>query len=209
MEYIKINDTTYIKSTHVNKRRNHLPVKVGRPKASDYLVRMPAKQRAEINKKLHTVEKSKDSNKTVAMMVGAIICISLFNLWLSSSDTYTGTGITEPIKIVEAESVESKEETIEDMICNPNYEWDCKTMIAIFKSENGYQLRGGWKPSAKYEGNTNGSTDTGIAMINSIYNFKGDLTDPKYNIECAYKVWLSQGYEAWSDYNNSKYLKYL
>lgn len=31
----------------------------------------------------------------------------------------------------------------------------------------------------------------------------------KINIQCAYQIWESQGYEAWTMYTNNEYLKYL
>lgn len=36
-----------------------------------------------------------------------------------------------------------------------------------------------------------------------------DSHDPATNIACAYHVWKSQGYKAWSVYTSGKYLKYL
>lgn len=36
-----------------------------------------------------------------------------------------------------------------------------------------------------------------------------DSYDPATNIACAYQIWRGQGYKAWSDYTNGKYLKYL
>lgn len=111
----------------------------------------------------------------------------------------------------EPEVVEVKEKTIEDMICDPKFKWDCKIIIAIAKSENGYEMYGNtWGADRTYKGNSNGSVDTGIFMINSVHGYSTEyLQDAKNNIGVAYKVWLSQGYEAWSDFLSKKYLKYL
>lgn len=116
------------------------------------------------------------------------------------------TAYAEEIKIEEV-----KEKTIEEMICDSKYKWDCGIMIAIAKSENGYEMHGNtWGADRTYGGNSNGSVDTGIFMINSVHGYSvGYLQDAENNIEIAYEVWLSQGCEAWSDYSNGRYLKYL
>lgn len=116
------------------------------------------------------------------------------------------TAYAEEIKI---EAV--KEKTIEELICDPKYKWNCNIMIAIAKSENGYEMHSNtWGADRTYRGNSNGSVDTGIFMINSVHGYSVEyLQDAGNNIEVAYKVWLSQDYSAWVDYNNGRYLKYL
>lgn len=90
------------------------------------------------------------------------------------------------------------------------YDWDSDLMLAICKSENGYEMYNGWKANAKYTGNSDGSTDTGLCMINSVHGYSNEvLSDPATNIRVAYDIWLNQGYEAWSDYNNGRYGRYL
>lgn len=64
-------------------------------------------------------------------------------------------------------------------------------------------------PEAQYKGNDNGSTDTGLCMINSIHGYDEKwLKVAENNLEAAYKVWSDSGYEAWSDYKNGRYLKF-
>lgn len=111
----------------------------------------------------------------------------------------------------EVKNEEVKEKVIEELICDPKYKWDCEIMIAIAKSENGYEMHGNtWGADRTYGGNSNGSVDTGIFMINSIHGYSVKyLQNAENNIEIAYEVWLSQGCEAWSDYSNGRYLKYL
>lgn len=36
-----------------------------------------------------------------------------------------------------------------------------------------------------------------------------DIADVNVNVACAYKIWQSQGYKAWTQYTNGEYLKYL
>ena len=40
-------------------------------------------------------------------------------------------------------------------------------------------------------------------------NSTGDSHNPEVNIDCAYHVWKSQGYKAWSVYTNGRYLRFL
>lgn len=36
-----------------------------------------------------------------------------------------------------------------------------------------------------------------------------DSHNLKINVKCAYKIWLNQGYGAWTKFNNGEYKKYL
>jgi hypothetical protein len=122
--------------------------------------------------------------------------------------------IGEIMAIAEAKELKKEEATY----CEQDYvtgeickytDWDAKIMIAIAKSENGYEMYGGWNTDA-YNINDNGTIDVGIFMINSIHGRSlEDMIDPIKNIEEAHRVWLSQGYYAWSDYNNRRFERYL
>ena len=217
MDYIKVDTTTYIKRSALNKKRNNLPIKRGRPKQTDYVISLPTKKRTELNKLINTkkVSHKKIKHNHNKIKISVFILLSLFVIYKAwanyNYNNYHVSGlvysVTRPI-ILDNET--PKVETIEDMICNPSYDWDCETMIAIFKSENGYQLRNGWDSKAQYKSNSDGSTDTGIAMINSIHGYsEDDLMDAKFNINIAYKIYKSQGLMAWTDYRNDRYLKYL
>ena len=101
-------------------------------------------------------------------------------------------------------------EYIRQLVCNPKYSWDCDIMLAIAQSENGYEIWGGFKADAINTANDNGSIDTGILQINSIHGYTTEwLQVPENNIEAGHKIYLTQGYRAWSDYNNNRYLRYI
>lgn len=97
------------------------------------------------------------------------------------------------------------------------YDWDADLMIAICRSEVGHIYQG-WKQDAVFKGNSDGSTDTGVCMINSntFNDFvrRGklsadlDLTKAEDNIYSAYVIWTEQGYKAWSDFKNGRYLAF-
>ena len=52
--------------------------------------------------------------------------------------------------------------------------------------------------------------DLGLMQINSVhqYDMQRLINDPDYNMECARKIFNTQGWEAWSTYNNQAYLKH-
>ena len=91
------------------------------------------------------------------------------------------------------------------------YDWDVRTMLAIMRAESGCD--------------PNVTDDTSLTFIQNgrTYGYSVSLFqvrilpgrehcdghDPATNIACAYHVWKSQGYKAWSVYTSGKYLKYL
>ena len=84
---------------------------------------------------------------------------------------------------------------------------DAKMALAISQAENGTRQcdRTNW--------NTNGTTDYGVFMINSIHLKKGyrlaDLIDCHKNIDIAYTLYQQQGFKPWVVYNNQSYKKFL
>lgn len=75
------------------------------------------------------------------------------------------------------------------------------TAAAVAKSESGLDT------AAVNTRNTNGSTDTGLWQINSVHGYSpAELLDPAGNARAAYAVWRRQGWSAWSDYRNGRYL---
>lgn len=98
------------------------------------------------------------------------------------------------------------------------YDWNAEVMITVCKSEIGFEYQG-WKQDAIFKGNSDGSVDTGLCMINSntFADFvrRGklspdlDLTNAEDNIYSAYVIWTEQGYEAWTKYKDGGYKKYL
>ncbi len=100
------------------------------------------------------------------------------------------------------------------------YDWPAETMIAIAKSENGYEYNNEWMPKAEFTGNSNGETDRGILMINSgtFADFKRrhgvegvfeDMFEADKNIAMGFLIYQEQGLDAWTDHRNDRYLKFL
>ena len=85
------------------------------------------------------------------------------------------------------------------------YPWNSKVMLAIARAESGCN------PRSDNSGlNTNGTYDYGLFQINSVHGHSRDiLANPAKNTEIAFKIWQSQGYRAWSAYNNGSYLKFI
>lgn len=60
--------------------------------------------------------------------------------------------------------------------------------------------------------NSDGSTDHGLFQINSVHAdllSKGSWANPNDNARMAYAVWHGSGWQAWSTYNNGKYLLFM
>ena len=77
-------------------------------------------------------------------------------------------------------------------------------MLAIAQGESGCN------PQAINTSNSDGSTDTGLLQINSIHGIDpATLLDPAVNIQAAYRVYQSQGLEAWSAHSNGKYKQFM
>ena len=85
------------------------------------------------------------------------------------------------------------------------YPWNSKIMLAIAQAESGCN------PRSDNSGlNTDGTYDYGLFQINSVHGHsRSILANPAKNTEIAFKIWQSQGYRAWSAYNNGSYLKFM
>ena len=135
----------------------------------------------------------------LSVFIGSLLAVTLFKIYVP----------LESLKVVtKVETVytgyQPKNE-IEELICQEKYKWDCHIMSAIAMAESGQNCL------ADNTGtNRNGTVDRGIFQINSIHKFDTSmLFDCEYNIEAGYKIWLSQGYKAWSAFNNHSFAKYL
>ncbi|HET7414765.1 MAG TPA: transglycosylase SLT domain-containing protein [Arthrobacter sp.] len=70
----------------------------------------------------------------------------------------------------------------------------------------------GLNPLSVNTANKNGTTDYGLMQINSSHVAllqSGDWRDPAQNMRMAFQVWKSQGWHAWSSYNNGSYSKFM
>lgn len=85
------------------------------------------------------------------------------------------------------------------------YPWNSKVMLAIARAESNCN------PRSDNSGlNTDGTYDYGLFQINSVHGHsRSILANPAKNTEIAFKIWQSQGYRAWSAYNNGSYLKFM
>ena len=63
--------------------------------------------------------------------------------------------------------------------------------------------------------NTTGDTSLTFTQNGRTYGYSVSLFQVRIlpgrevNIDCAYHVWKSQGYKAWSVYTNGRYLRFL
>lgn len=99
-------------------------------------------------------------------------------------------------------------------------DWDVATMLAIMHYES-LDAEGGLPNAVPCNYNAIGDTtltfyedgelrgmSCGLAMVRVLRGRPNceQLHDPKFNIEWAHRVYLGQGYSAWSIYNNGRYL---
>lgn len=103
--------------------------------------------------------------------------------------------ITEIINIVNQIPTLDNLTPIEQYICEKWGIYDCKTALAIAKSESGVR-EDAWNV------NTNGSIDVGIYQINSVHFKKEgcslkELVDQYKNVDCAYKIYEASGWSPW------------
>jgi hypothetical protein len=81
------------------------------------------------------------------------------------------------------------------------YDWDVKTAMAIMSAESttpGIPCNSGAIGTASYDG----VKDYGLFQLHGI-----DILDPAQNVAFAYyHKYLTQGWHAWSSYNNGSYL---
>ena len=91
------------------------------------------------------------------------------------------------------------------------YDWDVRTMLAIMRAESGCDpnVTGDTSLTFIQNGRTYGYS-VSLFQVRVLPGREAcDSHDPATNISCAYRVWKSQGYKAWSVYTSGKYLKYL
>lgn len=92
-------------------------------------------------------------------------------------------------------------------ICDKWGPFDCKTALAVFTAESGLR-------EDAININTNNTIDYGIAQINTVHFKKPgcsmkDLVDQYKNVDCAYKIWLEQGFNPWVGFNNGNFRAHL
>lgn len=91
-------------------------------------------------------------------------------------------------------------------------DWDIDIMTAIATSESG-----GCKADARGDGGLTYYQDgreygysVSILQVRILPGREHcDTNDINTNVSCAHDIWLGQGYNAWTDYTNGKYKKYL
>lgn len=91
------------------------------------------------------------------------------------------------------------------------YDWDVRTMLAIMRAESGCDpnVTGDTSLTFTQNGRTYGYS-VSLFQVRVLPGREAcDSHDPATNIACAYRVWKSQGYKAWSVYTNGKYAKFL
>lgn len=86
--------------------------------------------------------------------------------------------------------------------------WDVTTMYAIAQAENRAcdPTRHNLTASENH-GACIGSY--GVLQVGCIHYAGQDVNSMEQNVAIGYKVWQSQGYKAWSVYNNGTYRRFL
>lgn len=114
----------------------------------------------------------------------------------------------EQVKEAPQRKFEGKEEIVEKI--RKAFPENADMMIAVGMGESGLN------PVTPPNGNSNGTTDTGIFRINSVHGYTQEyLADVDNNIKAAKKVFEEKkkqdgiGYTAWVAYNNGSYKKFL
>lgn len=96
---------------------------------------------------------------------------------------------------------------IKKYICDKWGPYDCKTALAVFTAESGLR-------EDAIHINTNNTIDVGIAQINTVHFKKPgcsikDLVDQYKNVDCAYQIWLEQGFTPWVGFTNGNFKSHL
>lgn len=91
------------------------------------------------------------------------------------------------------------------------YDWDVRIMKAIMQAESSCNENSTGDTSLTFT--QNGRTYGYSVSLFQVRILPGreacDSRNPEVNIDCAYRVWKSQGYRAWSVYTNGRYLRFL
>ena len=90
-------------------------------------------------------------------------------------------------------------------------DWDTNIMLAISKSEASCNTNAVGDGHLTFNKGAYGMS-CGVLQVRILPDRNttcDELKDPFKGVEWAHKIWLQQGYKAWSDYKNGKYLKYL
>ena len=91
------------------------------------------------------------------------------------------------------------------------YDWDVRTMLAIMRAESGCDpnVTGDTSLTFTQNGRTYGYS-VSLFQVRVLPGREAcDSHDSATNISCAYMIWKSQGYKAWSVYTNGRYLRFL
>lgn len=100
----------------------------------------------------------------------------------------------------------SKDKDLAEYICSKG--WNCEVAVALATAESGMR-------EGSVNLNKGHSLDVGIFQINLSYHGhrKGcslkELSDKYKNVDCAYSIYLEQGFEPWVAYTNGMYLAHL
>lgn len=128
---------------------------------------------------------------------------------------------TEPIaQVVQAAEVQPATAAVEPS--HPNgcehyvqlvsqYDWDVATMLAIAKAESGCRPAAKGDTTLTYEQNGRiYGYSVGLFQVRVLPGREScDSFDPQVNVDCAYRIYKSQGYNAWTVYKKGTYKKFL
>ena len=89
--------------------------------------------------------------------------------------------------------------------------WHVATMAAVAEAESRCKLNATGDTTLTFtrNGRVYGYS-VGAMQVRILPNREAcDTHNLEVNIKCAYKIWQSQGYAAWTMYNNGKYKEFL
>lgn len=90
-------------------------------------------------------------------------------------------------------------------------DWDVNVMVAISQAESGCNPNATGDTSLTYQ--ENGRTygySVGVFQVRILLGREScDTHDLKANVACAYKVWQSQNYSAWTCFSNGEYRRFI
>lgn len=94
---------------------------------------------------------------------------------------------------------------LERYICEKFGQYECKTALAVAKSESKLQ-------EGAFHVNSNGTVDIGIFQINSIHFGRSgcslkEIASAQGNVDCAYSLWSEQGWHPWVVFKNGSFIR--
>lgn len=163
------------------------------------------------------------STLTLFVLAGLYTLLVIMNTWFNEHKFIFQSPVTitfnKPVQVVKREllrpqiiEVYNELPTIKDLtpieeyICDKWGPYDCKVALSIARTESGMR--------ADAIGINANSVDLGIYQINSVHYKKPgcslqEVADPYKNVDCAYSIWLEQGWNPWTVWKSGAFKENL